>query len=643
MKNRIVVVLMCFVLAFSVVSCDDQEKGVGYGSLSIAISNGENSKTIQPTDESLDFTTYLVEGKYGTTGEWVTYGPFFSNEIRIDQLEVGDWEFVVKGYNDEDILLAKSEVHNVIIRADGTEKETYTLYWIEDGYGSLRLSLKVQTSKVSTIECRMFEGDTAIGTFRMTKEDSVLGDGDLYFFEHCFENVPAGVYKAEITMKDDNDEQFGKTIHQSVHIHDGLESLFDFSWSGLSNMLPSVDVPKPCFDDGSSLPCDSKILLDTDEENTNIFYSFDGELYLNYSEDGIDLTKVKGISTSLTIWAYAEKRYMDKSDVAVFSYVIQHPDEKIHIEAKDPSCSEVGWSAYDKCSKCLYSQNYDEISTIAHDFVHHEAKASTCTEIGWDEYDMCTRCDYTTYKEIAALEHDLKSLNRVDDEWHEGVCSRCLETIKGVHSFKAYKCTECGTWGRGPAGGYVFYDRGVYTEGVHSWRFLEASPTDLRLVNGVPTVDQTKAGYSSGTYYFIFGYYRETSDGSNILLSTKTREGEGCNNTNILVGKMKGAAYISYSGTDTTSNYAARLCNILVYEVNGERFSDWFLPSKTELNLMYENLQKQELGSFANDNYWSSSEDDAGGAWKQYFDNGNQNNCNNRGDGWTRVRPVRAF
>ena len=128
------------------------------------------------------------------------------------------------------------------------------------------------------------------------------------------------------------------------------KSSFDFSWRGLPELLPMVDVPKPCFNDGSSLPCDSKILLDTDEENTNIFYSFDGELYLNYSEDGIDLTKVKGISTSLTIWAYAEKRYMDKSDVVVFTYVIQHPDEMVHIEAKDSSCSEVGWSAYDRCS-----------------------------------------------------------------------------------------------------------------------------------------------------------------------------------------------------------------------------------------------------------------------------------------------------
>ena len=43
-----------------------------------------------------------------------------------------------------------------------------------------------------------------------------------------------------------------------------------------------------------------------------------------------------------------------------------------------------------------------------HDLVHHDAKAPTCTEIGWDAYDACQRegCDYTTKVEIPAPGHD---------------------------------------------------------------------------------------------------------------------------------------------------------------------------------------------------------------------------------------------
>ena len=79
----------------------------------------------------------------------------------------------------------------------------------------------------------------------------------------------------------------------------------------------------------------------------------------------------------------------------------------VHHEAKAPTCTEIGWDAYDTCSRCDYSTYVElAIDPDNHDLVHHEAKAPTCTEIGWDAYDTCSRCDYTTKVEIPALEHD---------------------------------------------------------------------------------------------------------------------------------------------------------------------------------------------------------------------------------------------
>jgi hypothetical protein len=46
-------------------------------------------------------------------------------------------------------------------------------------------------------------------------------------------------------------------------------------------------------------------------------------------------------------------------------------------------------------------------------------------------------------------------------------------------------------------------------------------------------------------------------------------------------------------------------------------------------------------GGFANNNYWSSTENNANNAWNQNFDNGNQNNDNK--DNNNRVRCVRGF
>tara|TARA_R110000772_G_scaffold82292_3_gene174593 strand:+ start:1422 stop:1847 length:426 start_codon:yes stop_codon:yes gene_type:complete len=48
----------------------------------------------------------------------------------------------------------------------------------------------------------------------------------------------------------------------------------------------------------------------------------------------------------------------------------------------------------------------------------------------------------------------------------------------------------------------------------------------------------------------------------------------------------------------------------------------WRLPTRVELLLMYEN--KDEIKDFTNNNYWSSTENDAIGAWKQDFTNGLQ-------------------
>ena len=80
--------------------------------------------------------------------------------------------------------------------------------------------------------------------------------------------------------------------------------------------------------------------------------------------------------------------------------------ELIHHDAKAPTCTEIGWDAYDTCSRCDYT-TYAELPALSHDLIHHDAKAPTCTESGWNAYDTCSRCDYTTYAELPALGHDL--------------------------------------------------------------------------------------------------------------------------------------------------------------------------------------------------------------------------------------------
>ncbi len=90
--------------------------------------------------------------------------------------------------------------------------------------------------------------------------------------------------------------------------------------------------------------------------------------------------------------------------------------------------------------------------------------------------------------------------------------------------------------------------------------------------------------------------------------------------------------------TQGAGNYAAKICDDLV--LNG--FDDWFLPSKDELNTMFENLKLNGIGGFADLHYWSSTENSINGAWDQYFVNGAAvGNDKSYSDG--HVRAMRSF
>lgn len=100
--------------------------------------------------------------------------------------------------------------------------------------------------------------------------------------------------------------------------------------------------------------------------------------------------------------------------------------------AKAPTCTEIGWNAYDTCSRCDYTTTYQELPALNHDLVRHEAKAATCTEKGWDAYDTCSRCDYTTYTEQPALNHDYQAVTVEPtceaDGYTVFTCSRCKDS-----------------------------------------------------------------------------------------------------------------------------------------------------------------------------------------------------------------------
>ena len=87
-------------------------------------------------------------------------------------------------------------------------------------------------------------------------------------------------------------------------------------------------------------------------------------------------------------------------------------------------------SAKAVCVTC--GAEYGEKDSNNHALEQHAAKAPTCTEIGWDAYDTCSRCDYTTYAELPALNHDYQAVTVAPtceaDGYTVFTCSRCKDS-----------------------------------------------------------------------------------------------------------------------------------------------------------------------------------------------------------------------
>ena len=78
------------------------------------------------------------------------------------------------------------------------------------------------------------------------------------------------------------------------------------------------------------------------------------------------------------------------------------------------------------------------------------------------------------------------------------------------------------------------------------------------------------------------------------------------------------------------------------HDTNGDKFMDWRLPTKRELNLMYVVYSGGNAANFSNAIYWSSTERGNDDAWGQNFGNNGSEYSNNEGYS-TKVRAVRAF
>ena len=125
-------------------------------------------------------------------------------------------------------------------------------------------------------------------------------------------------------------------------------------------------------------------------------------------------------------------------------------------------------------------------------------------------------------------------------------------------------------------------------------------------------------------------------------------------NTAIIIAVQTGPWDDGLSDGNNLYINAARYCNELQIVEGDKTFGDWYLPSKYELNLMYQNKTTINTTASANGGsnfhqyhpnyYWSSTESNSvpiAGAWAQHLTTGHQVNTDK--PGFANVRAVRAF
>lgn len=213
----------------------------------------------------------------------------------------------------------------------------------------------------------------------------------------------------------------------------------------------------------------------------------------------------------------------------------------------------------------------------------------------------------------------------------------------GASGVKITELSICGISGTslckigstGPGGGIIFFVD--YNDQYAGFNYLEAAPTDgvfdASVATGVWATTIAACGPLSNASCQANSIYTQTG----VALATNKGLHRG-----LFGGQAATNAIIAKHSGVTPNLFAAGVADSYTApSFNGVTKSDYYLPTKDEIELMQKNLNNVGVGGFVAGAYWSSSEGTANDAWLQYFADGYQNYVNKNATFY--VRPVRAF
>lgn len=114
-------------------------------------------------------------------------------------------------------------------------------------------------------------------------------------------------------------------------------------------------------------------------------------------------------------------------------------DTAVEVGRIDPTCESQGFCySVIYCTDCGRELDSvpETIDPLGHDIASYPAKEPSCTECGWEAYEVCARCLYSTYSEIPASGHDYE---------HARVERTCVDSTCSVAGYEdvTWYCPTC--------------------------------------------------------------------------------------------------------------------------------------------------------------------------------------------------------
>lgn len=238
-------------------------------------------------------------------------------------------------------------------------------------------------------------------------------------------------------------------------------------------------------------------------------------------------------------------------------------------------------------TKCIWKVTYSEENKNKYVSGFFEVDENNSLKFNFENSVYIGSWIFLFVNDELQLNINIEGTSAVAQDWNK---SRKIlfnvDEIKIIDSPKSTSlnkaCEDTSTYqigGQGPAGGFVIYDKGVYSFG---WRYIEAAPTDID--------------------FFEWGCT------NSYIQNTDSNIGKGLMNSAKIVN-FHDSLFNYYTNPlvcSTFNNGTVVAKNAFLY--SNINVTDWFLPSEKELDLMYAKLKLQNLGNFSPNAYWSSTE-----------------------------------